>query len=77
MVRIGLLDNNHHKKWCCTAEITEEVYRCKLHSELDNSSPNFPGYVKKPRIHELRTFGYDIYPVTIMPKKLDDGTQEW
>ena len=31
---------------------------------------------KNPRTHELRIFGYEIYPITSYLKKLDDRTQE-
>ena len=64
------------KKWCCAAETSVEVYIFKLHSELDNTSPHFALYGKNNRIHELRTFGFDIYPITFSPKKLYYTTQE-
>ena len=42
MVRGGRLESNQHaKKWCCSAETSSEVRRCKLHSALDNTSPQF------------------------------------
>ena len=47
-----------------------------MHSALENISSHFAWYGKKPSIHELRTFGCDIYPITSSPKKLDDRTQE-
>ena len=43
----------------------------KIHSESDNNSPHFAWYGKRPIIHELRKFGFDIYPITSPPKKLD------
>ena len=52
MVRAGLLDRNKHaKKWCSTAETSEEVYGCKIHIELENTSPHFEWYVQKPITH--------------------------
>ena len=45
MVRAGLLDSNRHgKKWCCTAEKSDEVNICKLDSTLDNTSTHFACY---------------------------------
>ena len=77
MVRAGLLDMNQHKKqWCCAEETPAEFHRRRIKIALDNISPQFACYGKKPIIHELRTFGYDIYPITSSPKKLDDRTQE-
>ena len=33
MVREGLIDSNQHeKKWCCAAEKSDELYRCKIHN---------------------------------------------
>ena len=43
---------------------------------MDNISPHFAWYGKKPSIYELRTFGCDIYPITYSPRKLDNRTQE-
>ena len=77
MVREGLLDSNQHEnKWCCAAEKSSEAHRCRIHSDLDNISPHFPWYGQNTSIHELRTFGCDIYPITSSPKTLDDRTQE-
>ena len=77
VVRSGLLGiNQHEKKWCRAAETSDEVYRCKIHSELDNTSPHFSRYGKRPSIHEIRTFGCDIYPITLLSKNLDGRTQE-
>ena len=65
MVRSALLNSNQHEnKWCCEAEIPAEVYRCIIHSTLNNISPHFEWYVQNPIIHELRIFGCDIYPIT-------------
>ena len=70
MVRSVLLENNQHEnKWCYAAETSTEVYRCKLHSELDNASPHFAWDGKNPSIRVLRTVGCDIYPITLPPKK--------
>ena len=61
MVREVLLGSNHHEnKWFCEAETPAEVYICKLHSALENTSFQFAWYGKKPIIHELITFGCDI-----------------
>ena len=76
MVKSGLLDSNQHgKKCCCVVEISEEVHRCIIHGSLENISPHFVWYGKNSGIHELRTFGCDIYPNTSYPKKLDDRKQ--
>ena len=73
MLRSGLLESNQHaNKWCCAADTSAEFHRCKIHSALDNKSPQFSWYGKKPGIHRLRTFGCDIYPITSSPKNLDD-----
>ena len=64
------------EKWWYATETSIELYRCKLHSELDNTSPKFSWYGKNTSIHELKTFGCDIYPITSSPKKLDDRTQK-
>ena len=77
MVIAALLDSNKHKnKCCCAAEISAEVHRCRVHLALDNISPHFAWYGKNPCIHELRTFGCDIHPITSYPKKLGTRTQE-
>ena len=77
MLRAYILDSNQNEnKWCCAARISAEVHRCKIHSSLENISPQFAWYGKDPSIHELRIFGCDIYPVTSSPKKLDNRTQE-
>ena len=69
MLREGIIDiNQHENKWCCESETPDELYICKIHSELDNISPNFLWYGKNISIHELITFGYDIYPITSSPK---------
>ena len=76
MVMSGLLDSNKHEnKWYCAAETSSEVHRFIIHSDLDNISPHFAWYGQNTSIHELRTFGCDIYPITSSPKKLDDRTQ--
>ena len=77
MVIAGILDiNKHENKWCCTEEASEEVHRFRIHIDIDNISPHFAWYGKEPIIHELRTFGYDIYPITSSTKNLDDITKE-
>ena len=71
-----ILDSTQHeKKWCCESETPAEVYRCKIHSELDNISHNFSWYGRNISIHELIKFGCDIYPITSSPKHLDNRTQ--
>ena len=75
MVKSGLLDSNQHEnKWCCAAETSAEIHKCRIQSALYNKSPHFEWYGKKPSIHEIRTFGCDIYPIKSSPKKLDDKT---
>ena len=77
MVIASLIDSNQHaKKWLCASETSEEFHRCIIHSGLDNTSPHFAWYVKKPSIHKIITFGCDIYPITSSTKKLYDITQE-
>ena len=77
MVSKALLDSDQHEnKWCCAAEISAEVHRRRMYSALENISPHFAWYVRNPRIHELRAFGCDIYPIKYSPKKLDNRTQE-
>ena len=72
----GLLVSNRHKnKWCCAAKTPTEVYRYNFHSALDSTLPRFALYGKNPRIHELRTFGCDIYPITLFTKKIDNRRQ--
>ena len=67
MVRAGILDNNQHEnKLCCAVETPVELYR------LDKKMPHFAWYGKNISIHELRTFGRDIYPTTPSPKILYD-----
>ena len=69
MLRTGLLESNHNeKKWWCEAETPAEFHRFKLHTELDNTSPQFAWYGQNPSIHELRTFVYYIYPSPSSPK---------
>ena len=71
MVISYLLDSNQHEnKWCCEARISAKVHRCRTHIALENISPHFAWYGKKPSIHELRTFGCDIYPIIPSPKKV-------
>ena len=42
MFRSDILDRNQHEKqWCFAAEISAELYRLKIHSALDNTSPHF------------------------------------
>ena len=77
MVISDLLDiNQHGNKWCCAAEISAEVHKCRIHSALYNISPQFAWYGKNTSIQELRTFGCDIYPITSSNKELDEITQE-
>ena len=64
------------QKCCYPAERVVEVYRFKLQSTWYITSPHFVWYGKRTIIHELRTFLYDIYPITPSPKKLDDRTQK-
>ena len=76
MVRTGIFDSNQHaNKWCCEAEKSTEVHQYKIQSALYNNSPLFVWYGKNTSIHELRTFGCDIYPMSSSTKKLDDRTQ--
>ena len=46
MVREGFLECNKHEKLCGASETSAEFYRCKLHIELDNTSPRFVWYSK-------------------------------
>ena len=65
MVREYLLDSNQYEnKWWYAVETSEEVYTCKLHSASEMTSPHLEWYVQIPRIHELRNFECDIYPIT-------------
>ena len=76
MVRSALLGSNQHEnKWCYADETSAEFNRYKIHSALDNNSPHFIWFGKHPRVHELRAFGCDIYPITFKPKKLDNILQ--
>ena len=59
----------------CSRDINRIPYM-KLHSALDSTSPDFAWYDKNPSIHELRTFGFDIYPITLYNKNLDYRTKE-
>ena len=63
--------NQHANKWCYAAETSAEVHRWKINSALVNNSPHFAWYGQKPRIHELRTFGCDIYPIKSSTKQSD------
>ena len=73
----GLIySDGHENKWSCAADILAEFHRWKLHSSLDNTSTYFSWYGQNPSIHELKTFGCDIYPITSSPKILYDITQE-
>ena len=77
MVRSGLLDSNkNEKKWSCAVETSVQVHRCRMHSALDNISTHFSWYGKKPKIHELRAFGCDIYPIKSSTKTLYERTQD-
>ena len=68
MLRAGLLDINYHEnKWCFSVKTSAEVHRFIIHSDLDNTSPNFSWYGKNPIIHELRVLGCDIDPITSSP----------
>ena len=61
MVRAVILDSNKQEnKWFCAAQTSAEVHRCIINSVLDDISPYFVWYGKKPIIRELRTFGCDI-----------------
>ena len=60
------------QKWCYESETPAEVYRCKIHSALYNTSPQVLWYGKFSSIHELRTFLCDIYPITSSPKTFYD-----
>ena len=41
MIKLYLIGSNKHEnKWYGEAETSAEVYRCKLHSVLDNTSPH-------------------------------------
>ena len=65
MVISGLLDRNQQgKKWCCVEETSAELYRWKIHSALDNISPNFSWYGINPSINEIRTIGCDCWNYT-------------
>ena len=76
MVISGLIDSDQHaNKWCCTAETSSEVHRCKLRSVLENTLSHFEWYGQNPIIHEIRKFVCDIYPITSYPKRLDYRTQ--
>ena len=57
------------QKWCYESETPAEVYRCKIHSELDNISHNFSWYGRNISIHELIKFGCDIYSIKKLAKK--------
>ena len=77
MVRPGLLDSNKHaNKWWCATETSAECYGCRINSTLDNTSPHFALYGQNSSIHELRTFGCDIYPITLFPKNTYKRAQE-
>ena len=77
MVISGILDSNQQKtKIVFSEETSSEVYRKKLLISLCHTSTHFSWYGKSTRIHELRTFGCDIYPITSSPKNLYDRTQE-
>ena len=76
IVRKGILDSNQHEnKWFCEEDISSEFHRCIMYSDLENTSPHFIWYGKNPSIHELRTFGCDIYPIPSSPENLYDITQ--
>ena len=52
MTREGIIDSYQcDNKWCFAAETSDEVYRRKLLSAIDNTSPYFEWYVKRPRIN--------------------------
>ena len=77
IVRACLLYSNQHANtWWFAAETSAEVHRCKIYRALDNNSPHFAWYGKNPSIHELRKFVFDIYPIILYTKILDDRTQE-
>ena len=77
IVRASLIYSNQYaKKWRCAAETSAEVYRFKIHNALDNTSPRFSWYVKRPNINELSSCGWDIYPITSKHNKLEYRTQE-
>ena len=73
----GLLDSNQYEYKCLfAADTSAEFHIFKLHSALDNTSPNFKWYGQNPVILKLRTFGCDIYPITSSTKTLDNIIQE-
>ena len=71
MVRESLLDSNQNgKKWCCTAETSDEVYICKLDSALDNTSTHFTCYEKfpelmKPEVLAVASTQLPLHPLNI------------
>ena len=45
MVRSGLFDSNQRENtFCCPEYTSSEAHRCKLHSALDSTSPQFAWY---------------------------------
>ena len=51
MVVAGLLGSNKYEnKWYYAADTSAEVHRCRIHSDLDNVSPQFPWYGQKTSI---------------------------
>ena len=78
MVRASIIDsNNHENKLCCAAETSAYVHICRMKSDMDNIPPYSTWYGKKPSIHEVRTFGFDIYPIKSSPKKLHKKDHLW
>ena len=70
-----LVINQHENKWCCASETSTEVYIFKINSALENELPLFAWHGKFNIIHELRSFGCDIYTITPNPKKLYNRTK--
>ena len=47
MVRAGIIDSNQHEnKWFCVEETSAKVYRLKLQSVLENTTPDSNNIVK-------------------------------
>ena len=77
MVRAGLIESNQHENQLgCAEETPDEVYRFKIHSKWDNTSPHFAWYGKSPSTNELIKFGCDIYSIKKLAKKWYEYTQE-
>ena len=68
--------NQHKNKLFFTAKTSAEVYRCRIHIAMGNSSPHFSCYGKQTSINEPREFVYDMFPITPKPNKLYNITKE-